>query len=196
VAPGCGCESGTRRRVRFLAGQATAQISTGRSRCGRRANFKRRSFDWRSGSRTECPGSPNTEQRARQPRGSHEHFHYRRRFPNELAHAPQLRKGCACIPPMLQRILIATGSARAWRATVHPTPCFSPHRRGHARFARARSSAAARARKHRANITMMTFFLRHIRAQLFFHRPKSLALLLAASPQRLALPQARPGHSG
>jgi hypothetical protein len=49
VAPGCGYESGTRRRVRFLAGQATAQISTGRSRCGRRANFKRKSFDWRSG---------------------------------------------------------------------------------------------------------------------------------------------------
>ena len=33
--------------------------------------------------------------------GSHEHFHYRPRFPNDLAHKPKLRKGFACILPML-----------------------------------------------------------------------------------------------
>jgi len=123
---------------------------------------------------------------------SGEHFEYRLRFPNELAQSPKLRKGFACILSMLKRVLIATGSARTRRTAMHPTPCFAPDGRGHARFAGTRLGATARARKHRANVTMMSFFWRHIRAQLFFHRPKSSALLLAVSPQRSALPQAVP----
>jgi hypothetical protein len=64
--------------------------------------------DWGRGPNVqEAP----TEQRARQPNGSHEHFHYRPRFPNDLAHPPKLRKGFACILPMFERILIATRSA-------------------------------------------------------------------------------------
>ena len=84
-----------------------------------------------------------------------EHFEYRRRFPYDLERSFALRNGFARVLSMLQRILIATGSARAWRATMHPTPCFASHRRGHARFAGTRLGPTAPARQHRACVTRM-----------------------------------------
>jgi hypothetical protein len=99
-----------------------------------------------------------TDQRPRQLTrnfGSREHFEYRPRFPNEPAQSPNLRQGFAGILPMLERILVTSGSARARRAAMHPTPCFSPHGRGHARFAGTRFGPTAPARQHWACVTRM-----------------------------------------
>ncbi len=136
---------------------AILNLGAGQSSCGRKTKSKRK----RSVGDRGCGGIVWKPQKSRardSPDGIHdspEHFHYRPRFPNDLAQAPKLRKGCACVLPMLQRILIATGSARARRAAMHPTPSLSPDGGGHARFAGTRLGPTAPARQHRACVTRM-----------------------------------------
>jgi hypothetical protein len=161
-----------------------------------------RSFDTLVG--TSSSKALATSRRARCPVaasstffGSGEHFEYRPRFSNEPAQSPKLSKGFACVVAMFQRIFIATRSARAWRATMHATPRFAPHGRGHAWFAGTRFGPTAPARQHRACVTRMIaghFFADA--GQALAPAAPCLALPVAARRSELAFPRALPVHSG
>jgi hypothetical protein len=77
--------------------------------------------------------------RANSPTDQSKNFEHIDRFPHKPPRLALRRNGLARIPSMLQRVFIATRSARSWRAAMHPTPFLSGHRGRHAGRMGARS---------------------------------------------------------